>query len=124
MPILVAATTITLLLTGGGNNRASFLKPPSLLEHLQKLPESESRDRAIALASDYERFSQDYTAAATAALAAYAEEAALWNASADSLIARMEPQDAAFARLLDQVIRVRQALLDTLTPEEWDKVFA
>ncbi len=124
MPVLLTATTIALLLTGGGKNRASFLNPASVLEHLQELPASETRDRAIALASDYERFSQDYTAAATAALEAYADEASLWNASADSLIARMEPQDAAFARLLDEIIRVRQTLLDTLTPEEWDTVFA
>ena len=35
----------------------------------------------------------------------------------------MTPLDAAFARLLNEVLRIRQSLLDTLSPKEWDKVF-
>ena len=124
MPVLVTATTITLILVASkGKNRGSFLNPASVRKYLEKLPESETREQALEIADEFVRIGEEYAEAVTATLDAYAAHAAQWHTSADSLIAEMTPLDAAFARLLDEVLRVRQSLLDTLSAEEWDKVF-
>ena len=123
MPVLVTTTAITLLLNRGSGRGGAFLNPPSLREHLEKLPDSETRAQALAIADDLETIGREYTEAASASLEAYEAHAEQWDASADSLIADMAPLDAALAAVLADVIRVRESLLDTLSPEEWGKVF-
>ena len=124
MPVLVTATTITLILAAGkGKNRGSFLNPASVRKYLEKLPKSETREQALEIADEFVMIGEAYAETVKTALDAYAAHAAQWNVSADSLIEEMTPLDAAFARLLNEVLRIRQSLLDTLSPQEWDKVF-
>ena len=124
MPVIATTTAITLLLVGGkGKNRGSFLNPASVRKYLEKLPESETREQALEIADEFVRIGEAYADTVKTALDAYATHAAQWNVSADSLIEEMTPLDAAFARLLDEVLRIRQSLLDTLSPDQWDKVF-
>jgi hypothetical protein len=94
-----------------------------LREGLEDLPEGETRERALGVADDFDRIARDYAAVAQASLDVYEEQSARWTTTAAELIAELKPQDAAFARLLEDTIDVRQALLDILTPEQWDQVF-
>ncbi len=124
MPVLVTASAITLIFVGGGGGKgARFRDPSSLRQSIERLPEGESRDRALAIAGDLERLERAYTEAAERSLDAYAEASVEWSSNADSLIALLEPQDAARAQVLREVVRLRQSLLDTLTRDQWDQVF-
>jgi len=124
MPVLLTITTVAFMLSRrSGGNRASFLDPVSLREGLEDLPEGETRERALRVADEFDRIAREYAVAAQAGLDVYEEQSARWATTATELIAELNPQDAAFARLLDDTIDVRQALLDLLTPEEWDQVF-
>ena len=124
MPVLITTTTIALILAGGkGKNRGSFLNPASVRKYLEKLPKSETREQALEIADEFVRIGEEYAETVKTALDVYAAHAAQWNVSADSLIEKMTPLDAAFARLLNEVLRIRQSLLDTLSPDQWDKVF-
>ena len=122
MPVLITAAAVSRLMKTSGDNRGSFLYPASILSRLEKLPESDRRERALGIMNDLERLGQRYVKSAKASLEAYAKEAERHSSSADSLIALRRPQDAAFARLVDDVIRIRQSLLDTLSRQEWDQV--
>ena len=127
MPVLITIATVTALLAGNssprGQNRASILDPASLRQRLKRLPEGETRARALAIADDLQRLRREHAEAVSANLDAYEAQAERWESSAESLIALMAPHDATFVRLLDEVIRARQALLDTLSPEDWSTVF-
>ena len=123
MPVLVTTAAITFLLSSGSDRGGEFLNPTSLRKHLEKLPDSETRARALAIADDLDAIGREFTEAASASLEAYEAHAEQWDATADSLIADMAPLDAALAAVLADVIRVRESLLDTLSPEEWGKVF-
>ena len=124
MPVLLTTTTIALILAGGeGKNRGSFLNPASVRKHLEKLPKSDTREQALETADGFVKIGKEYAETVKTALDAYAVHAAEWNVSANSLIEEMTPLDAAFEQLLNDVLRIRQSLLDTLSPKEWDKVF-
>ena len=59
MPVLITIASVTALLAGNssprGQNRASILDPASLRQRLKRLPEGETRARALAIADDLER---------------------------------------------------------------------
>jgi hypothetical protein len=124
MPVLLTTTIVAFMLSrNSGGNRASFLDPTSLREGLEDLSEGETRERALGVADDFDRIARDYAVAAQAAMDAYEVQSARWTTSATELIEELKPQDAAFARLLEEVIGVRQALLGILSPQEWEQLF-
>jgi hypothetical protein len=110
--------------TREGETRASFLDPATLHKQLDtQLPEGEVRERAIGIAGDLRSLSERYDAAAKEALDAYVAESLDWDSSADELIQRLEPSDQSRARTLQEVVGLRQSLRETLSAEQWEKVF-
>ena len=72
------------------------------------------RRQALSIEDDFERIGREYAGSA---------KAEQCSSTVGSLVARRQPADTAFARLVEEVIRIRQSLLDTLSPEEWNDVF-
>ncbi len=122
MPVLITTTTVMLIMRGGSGT--AFLDPAALRKRLaKKLEEGDTRTRALSIASDLERLGQNYRRAARFHIDKYAARASAYDSSAASLIAAARPMDLTRVRTLTQVIRLRQSLLELLTPKQWKKVF-
>lgn len=124
MSVLLTIALVTSLFRGSaGKNRGSFLNPKSIRTRLEKLPESDRRERALAMARELEKIGRAYIESVTASLNDYVAKAKQHSSTTDDLIAQRRAADAAFAQVLRDILRIRQSLLDTLSPEEWDEVF-
>ena len=122
MPVLTTITVVTLIMRGGSG--AAFLDPAALRKRLEKkLDERDTRTRALSIADDLERLGQNYRRAARSHIDKYAARSSDYDSSAASLIAAARPMDLTRVRTLTQVIRLRQSLLELLTPKQWKKVF-
>ena len=122
MPVLTTIAIITYLF-GGSNNQVSLLNPPRLRAKLEKLPEGESRTGALALVDRLDRLAKEYNEANDAALKAYIADVENYTTRTDQLVDDFEPLDRVRTKVYRELVEIRQALIDTLTPEEWDKVF-
>lgn len=122
MPVLVTLATINLLFRG--SQSASFLDPAGLAGRLEdEVEREEAREQALALARELERLAASYEESVSRGLEAYAASTRDPDARAGDLIAVLEPLDRGRQQTLEEIVRVRQALLETLTADEWDRVF-
>lgn len=124
MPVLTTIATVSYLFARGGKGNAGFLDPMGLRKKMEKLKDEDSRRKSLVLMDQLDDLAQAYDAATTAAMDAYVADIKQWKSSAEELVEIFEPQDRVRAETLPKLIELRQRLLDTLSPEEWDKVFS
>jgi hypothetical protein len=122
MSIILTITAVIVIFSKGSKG-ASFLDPASLREAIEKLPESDRRKSALSLVGSLEHLAKNYGEAAQANIARYVDRATKWNSNADILMQVRKPMDQLRMQTLKSIVRLRQSMLDTLTPEEWKKVF-
>ncbi len=122
MPVLVTITVVSRLF-GGSKDKASFLKPAGLRSALEKLPEGSTRTRALAIADRLDQLAREQDEATDAAIAAYAADVVKYTTTAEQLLDDFKPLDQVRLKVSREFVDVRQDLMDTLSPEEWDKVF-
>ena len=74
MPVVATVTLISLLFdSGSGKTRGSFLDPESIRTRIAKLPESERRARALALADEFAKIARAYQESVIPGLETYIE---------------------------------------------------
>ena len=122
VPVLVTIAAVNFLF-GGSKEKASFLNPPALRAKLEKLPEGENRTRYLALVDRLDVLAKEHEAATDAAIKAYIADVEKYTTTADQLADDFEPLDRERTKVYRELIEVRQDLIDTLSPEEWKKVF-
>ena len=122
MPVLATIAAVSFLF-GRSRKKASLLDPAGLRAKIEKLPEGPSRTKAIALVDSLDRLAAEHDAATDAAIKAYITDVEKYTTSTDQLVEDFKPLDQARTRVYQELIEVRQTLIDTLSPEEWDKVF-
>ena len=124
MPILVTISTVTYLFLRGSSGLASFLDPAALRKKLEELPEGSARTQALVIADRLDTLARAYDQAAEDTTNAYLEDVVKWTSSASALIKVLEEQDQVRVGVLRDLVPLRQNLLETLSPEEWDQVFS
>ena len=123
MPILVTIAAITYLFTRGSKGEASFLAPGALRKKVEKLPEGSAHTESLRAVDRLDALAGEYDSAVDAAVSAYLADVEDWSSSADKLIEEMDPFDKAREDVLFEVIRLRDGIVDAVSPEEWDKLF-
>jgi hypothetical protein len=121
MPVLVTLAAVSYLF-GGSKDQASFLNPAGLRAKLEKLPEGSTRTRALTLTDKLDLLAKAHEDATDATLSAYAADVERYTTT-DQLVDDFEPLDQERAKVYRELVELRQAFIDTLSPEEWDKVF-
>jgi len=66
---------------------------------------------------------KEHNDATDGAIKAYIVDVEKYTTSTDELEEDFAPLDRARAAVYRELIEVRQAFIDTLSPEEWDRVF-
>ena len=122
MPVLVTLAVVSYLF-GDSKDKASFLNPTGLRAKLEKLPEGPARTRALALTDELDLLAKAHEDATDAVLSVYAADVESYTTTTDQLVDDFEPLDQERAKVYRELVELRQALIDTLSPEEWDKVF-
>jgi hypothetical protein len=122
MPVLVTIAAFGYLF-GGSKDQASFLNPAGLRAKLEKLPEGSTRTEALVLTDKLDLLAKKHENATEATLRAYAADVERYTTTTDQLVDDFEPLDQIRTKVYRELIEVRQALIDTLSPEEWDQVF-
>ncbi len=122
MPVLVTIAAVSYLF-GGSKEKTSFLDPVGLRKKIEKLPEGENRTRAMALVDRLDRLAQEHEAATDAAIKAYIADVEKYETTTNQLVEDFEPLDQARTNVYRELIKVRQAMVETLSEKEWDKVF-
>ena len=121
--MLITATVISLLLFRGGG-QASFLDPVALRDRIRdEVPEGQARQAALALADELLELARAYVAATKAVLDEYMLHTSRGTSSAESIIDIVGPLDRSRFETLREIVRLRQSLLGSLSPEEWQSVF-
>jgi hypothetical protein len=123
MTVFVTIAAVSYLF-GGSKEKTSLLNPAGLRKKIEKLPEGSTRTRAVALVDRLDMLAKDYEAATDAAISAYIADVEKYTTSTDQLVADFEPADRERTKVYRELIYLRQAFIDTLSPEEWDKVFS
>lgn len=122
MPVVVTLATINVLFRGGST--AGFLDPHALRAAIEcELADSDTRDSALALVDELERLARQYDESFTASVEAYKTESTNTETTAEDLIAKLEAWDQKRRLTLQEIVRIRQSMLDVLSESEWDKVF-
>lgn len=125
MPVLFTITTISYLFVRGSRGEtASFLDPAALRKKLDELPEQSTHAQALAIADQLDGLAREYDQATEAAVSAYAADLEKWTSSAGSLLEILEQQDQVRRRVLRDLVQLRQSLFETLSPADWQQVFA
>ncbi len=122
MPVLITIAAVSYLF-GGSKEKTSFLDPDGLRKKIEKLPEGETRTRAISLVDRLDMLAREHNAATDAAINAYLSDVEKYETTTDQLEEDFEPLDQARTKVYRELVEVRQDLIETLSPEEWDKVF-
>ena len=122
MPVLVTIAAVSYLF-GGSKDKTSFLDPVGLRKKIEKLPEGENRTKAIALVDRLDMLAREHNAATDAAINAYLSDVEKYETTTDQLEGDFEPLDRARANVYQELVEVRQAMVETLSAREWDKVF-
>jgi hypothetical protein len=110
-------------LFGGSKEKTSFLDPVGLRKKIEKLPEEENRTKAIALVDRLDVLAKEHDAATDAVIDTYITDVEKYETSIDQLVEDFEPLDQARTNVYRDLIEVRQAMVETLSAKEWDKVF-
>ena len=122
MPVLVTIAAVSYLF-GGSKGKASLLDPAALRKKLKKLPEGEKRTKSLALADRLDMLAKEHNQATDAALKAYIADVEKYTTRTDELVDDFEPLDRVRTSVYRELVEIRQALIDILSTEEWDKVF-
>jgi hypothetical protein len=122
MPVLVTLAVVSYLF-GGSKDKVSFLNPAALRAKLEKLPEGSVRTRALALTDELDLLAKAHEEATDTVLSVYAADVERYTTTTDQLVDDFEPLDQERATVYRELVELRQALIDTLSPEEWDQVF-
>lgn len=123
MPVL-ATLAITNLLFGSGSEGVSFLGPDALRARcMDEIEDADTRERAVKLTEELQRLARRYEDAVSATLDAYLAESVKWESSANGLIELLEPMDSVRVRTLQEIVQVRQSMLEILTVAQWNRVF-
>ena len=124
MPVLATIAAVSYLFGGSKNKRKpSFLDPAGLRKRIEKLPEGAKRTSALALTDRLDLLAKEHDEATDAVINAYAADVEKYTTTADQLVEDFEPLDRVRTKVYQELVEVRQAFIDTLSPEEWDKVF-
>jgi hypothetical protein len=110
-------------LFGGSKEKTSFLDPVGVRKKIEKLPEGENRSKAIALVDRLDVLAQEHNAATDAVINAYITDVEKYETTSDQLAEDFEPLDQARTNVYRELIEVRQAMVETLSAKEWDRVF-
>ena len=125
MPVLVTIATINFLFGSSGEEAVSFLNPDVLRARCaEEIEDTKKRQQAIELTEQLQRLAAQYRKAVAATVEAYLDESVKWESSADGLIDVLEPWDSSRSETLQEIVQVRQAMRDLLTPEQWRRVFS
>jgi hypothetical protein len=123
VPVLATIATINFLFRSGAED-VSFLDPEALRARcMDVIEDADTRERAVQLTGELQRLARRYEDAVTATLDAYLAESVTWESSANGLIKQLEPMDSVRVRTLQEIVRVRQSMLEMLTVEQWNLVF-
>ena len=122
MPVLITIAAFSYLF-GGSKGKASLLDPAALRKKLEKLPEGEKRTEALALVDRLDMLAKEHNQATNAALKAYIADVEKYTTRTDELVDDFDPLDRVRTKVYRELVEIRQELIDTLSPEEWDKVF-
>lgn len=123
MPVLVTIATLNVLFRTSADG-VSFLNPDALRARCSDVIEdTDTRERALEIAGELQRLAREYEDKVTAAVDLYLAESVTWDSSATELIELLEPIDSDRVRTLQDIIQARQSMLDTLTAEQWKRVF-
>ncbi len=122
MPVLITLATINVLFRGG--SVVSFLDPAMLRASIEsELEDSNAQDAALQLVDKIEEIASQYDKSFAASLEAYVRESMNAESTAEDLIATLEPWDNTRQSKLLEIVGIRQAMLDTVSDSEWDKIF-
>ncbi len=127
MPVLATITTISLLTGRGRQEELLFSNPALLRSRLKEALGSESDNtlkKSLAIADELENFLNDYRASVESSFDAYIDEASNRYTSAPELIERLKPLDRERTQTLQQVIKLRQSLIQLLSEGQWKAVFS
>ena len=122
MPVLVTIATVSYLFKGP-KDKASFLDPPSLRAKLEKFPEGSTRTKALEIVDRLDVLAKEHNEATDAVIAAYAADVEKWKTPPDKLVDDFEPLDQVRTKVYRELLEIRQALIETLSPDEWNRVF-
>ena len=122
MPVLVTIAVVNYLFRGT-KEKTSFLDPAGLRKKIQKLPEGSTRTKAVALVDKLDMLAKEHETATDAVIKAYIADVEKYTTTADELVEDFKPLDQARTKVYRELVQVRQDLIDTLSPEEWKKVF-
>jgi hypothetical protein len=121
--VILTTLVLTNILFGGGSN-LGFLDPRALRDAIEgELADSDTRDSALALVDELERLARQYDESFIASVEAYKTELSNTETTAEDLIANLEPWDRERRLTLQEIVRIRQSMLDVLSESEWDEVF-
>ena len=122
MPVLTTLVIINFFF--GDGSTIGFLNPNALRAAIEnELEETDQRDHALALVDELERIARKYDEKFTASVEAYKTESMNVDTTAKDLIAKLEPWDRGRHLMLQEIVRIRQSMLDVLSESEWDDVF-
>ena len=125
MPVLLTIATISFLFRSSDEETASFLNPAVLRTRCaEEIEEGNKRQQALELTEQLQRLAEQYQEAVAASVEVYLDESVKWESSADGLIDVLEPWDSSRSNTLQEIVQVRQAMRDLLTPEQWRRVFS
>ena len=125
MPVLATLAAINLVFGSSSNEAVSFLNPYKLRARCKEEIENVHKQaQAIALTEELERLAAQYQKSVVITLEAYIEESVKWESSADGLIDVLEHWDRSRDNTLREIVRVRQAMHDLLTAEQWARIFS
>ena len=122
MPVLITIATVTLIFKGS-KDHASFLDPAALRKKIEKLPEGTTRTEALGIADRLDTLALEYDDVTDASMKAYIADVEKWDSSADKLIEDLQPSDQLRKKMLPELIRMREDLVELLSLEEWEEVF-
>ena len=124
MPVLVTIATINFLFGTPDEEAVSFLNPYVLRARCkEEIEDANKRQQAVELTEQLQQLAAQYQEAVVATVDAYIDESVKWESSADGLIEVLEPWDSTRTKTLQEIVRVRQAMHDLLTTEQWNRVF-
>lgn len=125
MPV-VATMTIIALLRGNASSELPFFDAALLREMLADGLDGEPDEllaEAMVLADELEALVDRYGASVESVIDAYVEASEDPRANAESLSKDLATLDEERGQVMRDIIRIRRALADTLTDEQWDAVF-
>ena len=124
MPVLTTIATINLLFLGRSEDQPGFLNHAALRAQLETLPEGPSRAEALEIMDRLDALAREYDDATDAAMSSYIADVEKYESNADDLILDLLPLDQIRVATLPTVIELREQLVEALSEEEWDEVFA